>query len=214
MINAHTKKTLVVSLLNRSHSVPQGELNSMYTKFTSEYRNSEPARVKWRPETSWFMDYGYWFGMTPKSLRNKMMNINPSLKDVIDFCMYDHVTSMGSNIFTTIFLREGCSKYGITKDQQGSLLEEIKDEVGDLGYALLIDTVNFVMTGHRDIPISTIVSYMDDDVSTEGFVVREKFDRDELYMLDEAEFLSRWLATEDGISDCVEIQRLIFNIGK
>lgn len=162
--------------------------------------------------TSLFWDYGWIFGLRTEKFDERLRRDNPSIRDVIDFYTEDRITTMGNRPLETLFLKVHWDKYGLTEAMRINIESDIRENIGALGYAMLIDTMNFVMTGERDLPIPLLVGYMNADTPANNLIVKERFDRNELSRLSSEEFLTRWISTKTGMYDCITMQRLLYRL--
>ena len=137
---------------------------------------------------------------------------NVTLKAMIDYYLDEKWTTLGQFPFTILFLDETRRMYGI-KPQDIDLLEgDIKAGMGGGLYTLLVDTINMVMTGKRELRLPFLKGYLDSYSDMSNLKVTERFDRKEVAKLTNKEFLSKWLSTEKGMWDCVEVHRMLFRI--
>lgn len=186
--------------------------DKLVAAYDTKLRESREGSYHFRWGTNLFWDMSWWFGTSDRDVRSPMARMNPSLREVVDFYYHPRITTLGARPFETLFLKSVYSGYGLDERSVRSVEGDIKENVGPIGYAMLLDTMNFIMTGKRDIPISMMVSYMDSGIDASGIVVTERFCRKELGALSPQEFLSRWISTEKGMSDCIEMHRLVYQI--
>lgn len=205
---------LMKSVVLKSHT--KAMENEGVSKHTLDQALTNGYKVEknygYRQGTSLFFDWGIYMGLNDREVREPLQRMRPSVREVIDFYNQPRCTTLGAFPFQTLFLECEWRRYGLTLSTARRLEADVKANLGAFGYAMLIDTMNFVMTGERDVPISLLLSYMDDDVSSFGPIVQERFDRKELSKLSHEEFLSKWISTEKGMCDCIEMLRLVFNI--
>lgn len=211
------KLTLPVLKLMTSHInnvAPSSQLtpDTLKAKLTNEVEPYEHGTKNYRQGTELFWDYGWIFGISNNEVKERLSCKNPSVRDMIDYYFAEHYTTLGSRPFETLFLKCHWIKYGIDAATRKTIESDIKNSLGTFGYALLIDTVNMVMTGKRDIPITTLLTYMDNNATDATLLVEERFCREELSKLSSREFLSRWISTESGLADCISMHRIVFHI--
>ncbi len=168
------------------------------------------TRGRW--ETQLWFDYTSWFGTGSTMIEANLAKNAVTIMDMVDFYNYERCTSYGPKPFELIFLNVHHRKYNLSKSDLVELENSIKCYNGALSWAMLIDTMNMIMTGTRDIPLPMLISYMDSGIIDIKVVVEERFDREELAALSSAQFLHRWISTERGMRDCIEMHRLVYNI--
>lgn len=210
---SHINKTFLRGCINPSTSLKSGlNKNSVVPAIEQGLREGRARDYDYRQGTSLFYDYGLWFGVNDREVREPLTELNPSLRELIDFYNFPRITTLGRYPFQSLFLKCEWDKFGITPESLKTVKADVKESLGPLGWAMLIDTMNFIMTGERDIPIDILVSYMDSNVPCKGLLVEERFDSKELAQLSTTQFLTKWVSSEKGMNDCIEMHRLAFNI--
>ena len=211
MISPLMKKVIMGSLTKdfEEKGVTKATLTPV---LTSDARELHEKSYRYRGATSIFYDYGWWFGIDDSVTREPLERMNPSLREVIDYYNTPRLTSLGQYPFTTLFLECEWRKYGLNSSIAKALESDVRRYNGVFSHAMIIDTINMVMTGERDIPLSLLVSYMDNGLTDASTLVTERFCRKEVSKLTQAEFLTKWLHTKKGMYDCIDLHRLVFNI--
>lgn len=214
MIRLSNQLKQVITKSLTSSLEAKGIVRNTLTQDIEQALNNESTRkdYKWRPATNLFFDWGWLYGLNDRDVREPMKRKAPSLRELIDFYTHPRITTLGSHPFQTLFLSSEWRKYGLDEYSRRQIEQDVKESLGSFGYAMLIDTMNMIMTGSRDVPINSLVTYMEQDLSDVNLLVEERFCRKELSELTQEEFLHKWISTKKGMYDCIEMHRLVFNI--
>lgn len=212
------KPTLITQqILRKSITAPLSALgvtpNNVVDKFVQGIAETKQRDYDYRRGTNFFFDISSWIGMPRTEATYELLGqLRPTIRECIDFYFHPRFTTMGQFPFQTLFLKCEWDRYGLTKQMAEDMEDDLRRESGLFAHSMLIDTINMVMTGSRDIPIPILVSYMDNGISNANTIVSERFCRDELRTLTTEQFLTKWTSTENGMRDFVEMHRLTFNI--